>query len=251
MPDEKFKAFFSQKQEALSSKIARTPMQKFFVFFLILITGSALVLGYLQFRKNLEEPLYSSYLREKRGQLQAEYLNGNFNQVSQTQPFIPSLNQPTDINAIWNQLQNTNSVNAPAGTQSIGNLNSSLNTDLNASAYYGTSNMQDLTDLENKLLSGEVTLQQLGIDDPELQQILNEVGSGQTLDNLNVTNINEANLNELTPEEKQAALAAMKQMPPAQLRSELEKMGIDKSLLDQIDDQTLQQLFLETINSYQ
>ena len=47
MPEdqERIKEFFEQKTERIANKIEKTPMEKFFVFFLILFTISALVLG--------------------------------------------------------------------------------------------------------------------------------------------------------------------------------------------------------------
>ena len=75
MPEDntRIKDFLEQKTEKITNKIDKTPMEKFFVFFLVLITISAVVLGYLQFKKNIEGPLYSSYLREKRGELREKY----------------------------------------------------------------------------------------------------------------------------------------------------------------------------------
>ncbi len=169
MDDLQKQGFFSQKREALASKIEKTPMDKFFLFFLVLITISAGVLGYLQFKKNLEAPLYSSYLEEKRGEAREKYLvNNNTNQSATYNSYLGQ-----NINAVWDQLQNnTNSVSQPAG------LNSAVTGNINA-PLYGLGDFQDLTAVETKLLSGEITLQQLGIDDPELQKVFDALSSGQ------------------------------------------------------------------------
>ena len=53
MREGKIKEFFEEKTEKIAAKIERTPMEKFFVFFLILITVTALTLGYLQMKKNI------------------------------------------------------------------------------------------------------------------------------------------------------------------------------------------------------
>ncbi len=82
---EKIKDFFEEKTEKFANKIERTPMEKFFLFFLILITISALVLGYLQFKSNIEGPLADSYLRELRGNLRAKYGLLNLNTANTNQ----------------------------------------------------------------------------------------------------------------------------------------------------------------------
>jgi len=85
---DKIKEFFEARTAKIATKIERTPMEKFFVFFLILITISALVLGYLQMKKNIEEPLADSYLREIRGQLREKYSTENLNTAASSQAEI-------------------------------------------------------------------------------------------------------------------------------------------------------------------
>jgi len=121
----------------------------------------------------------------------------------------------------------------------VPDLNSLPNAaNLNASSA-GITDLNDLIGLESQLLSGEVTLEELGIGDPELQKMLDQAKSGQL-----------ENTDELNPETKNSALNSLKNLTPAQIREELAKQGMDKALLDKIDDQTLLQLFNETLNVY-
>ena len=54
----------------------------------------------------------------------------------------------------------------------------------------------------------------------------------------------------LPEEERDQATEQLMQMSADEIRQELIDRGIDQSLLEQIDDQTLKQLFLETLNTY-
>jgi len=220
---EKIKEFFEEEKEKITRKIERTPMEKFFVFFLILITIFSLVLGYLQFKKNIEEPLAESYLQQARGQILEKYGFINFN--ANTNQYVPISIFGTE--EILNTEINTN---AEAINQEL------LESDITSSL--GDLDSNTLLNIESQLLSGQITLKDLGIDDPELQKVFDQIRSGQA-----------ANLNQLSQEEKDAALGALKSLTPQQIRDELVKRGIPKEQLDNIDDQTLQNLLLETINS--
>jgi len=128
------------------------------------------------------------------------------------------------------------------------NSNSNLNQNLaNTNAVknnpqLGNLDANSLLDLETKLLSGETTLKDLGIDDPQLQNTFDQIRNGQ---------LQSQNLGELTPEQKSQTLESLKNLTPAEIRQELIKRGLDKSQVDQIDDQTLTNIFLETLKTYQ
>lgn len=218
---EKIKEFFEIEEQKIVSRIEKTPMEKFFLFFLIIISVAAVFLGYLQFKRNIEMPLLSLNMSEKRSELRQQYLANLNTATSYTLPQI--INSPINING-----EETN-INA------IGNVNQA---DLNSAM-----SSSDLLDLEQKLLSGEVTLEQLGINDPELQKYFDLAKASQ----LNGTD----GIASLDPQEKAKAIDALKALTPAQIREELIKNGADKASLDQIDDQTLQQMFLETLSTYQ
>jgi len=270
---ERIKDYLESKTENITRKIDKTPMEKFFVFFLVLITISALVLGYFQFKKNIESPLYSSYLREKRGELRESYQIANINLSTKTEDIAKLQNQDSDLDGLSDYseiylyktsayLEDTDSdgvldkqeiiagsdPNCPEGQDctlvvadqltgfdgieysDFDNTNAATNFDLQTA---------DLIDLQNQLLSGEVTLEELGIYDPELQGMLEQVKSLQGFE-----------LDNVSPEEKTQAATDLKQMTSEEIRQELIDRGIDESLLSQIDDQTLKQLFLDTLSTY-
>ncbi|MFA5188471.1 MAG: thrombospondin type 3 repeat-containing protein [Patescibacteria group bacterium] len=279
---EKIKEFLEGKTEKISEKIEKTPIDKFFLFFLILITISALVLGYLQFKKNLESPLADSYLREKRGQLRDQYgllnlINGNENtNQNLSQADIDKLkSQDSDLDGLNDYeeiyIYHTNAYNEDtdgdglsdkqevlnntdpncaqgqdctalqtAGTVTSAGDNINTNQDSSASQPDLASLDQNaILNLETQLLSGEITLQDLGIDDPELQNTFDQIRNGQATD-----------LSQLQPEEKSAAIETLKNLTPQQIRDELIKQGMSEADLDKIDDQTLQKVFLDTIGKY-
>ncbi|MBN1326056.1 hypothetical protein JW977_03720 [Candidatus Falkowbacteria bacterium] len=217
----KIKEFFEQEAEKIVIKIEKTPMEKFFIFFLIMITISAIILGYLQLKRNIEMPFFAINLSQKRAEIRDQYLS-NLNTATSSAPSF----------SITNLITNTNS------TEINTNINSATNTSqININ---GTFSNNNILNLERQLLSGEVTLEELGINDPELQKYLELIQSGE--------------LNEvagLESEQKTQAIESLKTLTPAQIREELIKNGIDKTFLDQIDDQTLQQMFLETLKTYQ
>ena len=293
MPEEKerIKEFFAAKKEQISQKIEKTPMEKFFLFFLILITISAAVLGYYQFKKNIEVPMYSSYLREQRGLLREKYAAPSLNVAQPTEDTLKLQSQDSDMDGLSDYseiyLYHTNPYkedsdgdgifdkqeivagsdpNCPAGTQcsqtvpgsetvsesaSVDNTNSTA-TLPSDKTNVPTFDLSNFADIQSKLLSGEITLEQLGISDPQLQSLLEQAqqaqgtGTGGTASNLN-DNLN-GNVNTITPEEKTAALESLKNMSVDQIRQELISRGIDASLLSQIDDATLKQIFVETIS---
>ncbi|MDD5341367.1 MAG: hypothetical protein PHC97_02920 [Patescibacteria group bacterium] len=216
MPENKgkIKEFFEQEADKLAEKIERTPIEKFFIFFLIMVTAAALVMGYLQFRKNIDQPLFSSYLSQKRAIEQQNYLNST---------------------------QNTNSVIfSPAALNSSVNLNGNVNAESNSNtnAAGTTLSTDDLAKIEQMLLSGDVSLKDLGIDDPALQQQLDEIRTS----GLAGAQLSQAD---------QEVLDNLKNLTPAQIRDELVKQGIDKNTLDQISDEDLKNLFLQTLSQYQ
>ncbi len=263
---EKIKEFFEEKSEEISSKIEKTPMEKFFVFFLILITISALVLGYLQFKKNLEEPLYPSYLHNIRSDLRNKYKVSATNQARPEEEVIKLQNQDSDLDGlddyseiyiyqtspyledsdsdgIWDKqeiLAGTDP-NCPEGEDCTAQqfeeeaAGTSLNQNMNGPA-------NEITDLIDTYSSEDMNLEAMGIYDQDFQQMLEEFSSGES--------IGTETTEQLSPEAKELTIEELKNLTPAQIREELEKSGIDKNLLDQIDDQTLKNTFLEILNSY-
>jgi thrombospondin type 3 repeat protein len=270
---ERIKDYFESKTANITRKIDKTPMEKFFVFFLVLITISALVLGYFQFKKNIESPLYSSYLREKRGELRESYQIANINLSTKTEDISKLQNQDSDLDGLSDYseiylyktsayLEDTDSdgvldkqeiiagsdPNCPEGQDctlvvadqltGFDGLEYSDSDNTNAAANFDLQTA-DLVDLQNQLLSGEVTLEELGIYDPQLQGMLEQVKSLQGFE-----------LDNVSTEDKTQATADLKQMTSQEIRQELIDRGIDESLLLQIDDQTLKQLFLDTLSTY-
>jgi len=276
--EEKIKEFFEERTEKIANKIEKTPMERFFLFFLILITISAVVLGYLQMKKNIEQPLADSYLREIRGQLKEKYGLLNLNAPTASETDMNKLqNQDSDLDGlddyseiyiyktsayledtdgdgIWDKqeiLAGTDP-NCPEGQSCTAetnvensNLNVSLLTTLETNTTdqiinspLNSGDLNNIIGLESQLLSGEITLEQLGINDPEMQK---------TIDQLKT---NSQDISALSPEDKSNALNSLKDLTPQQIRDELIKLGFNKADLDQIDDNTLQTLFLETLKTY-
>jgi hypothetical protein len=279
---ERIKDFFEQKTEKVTNKVEKTPMEKFFVFFLILITISAAVLGYLQFKKNIEGPLYSSYLREKRGELREQYQITNTNEPTEKEDVAKLQSQDSDLDGLSDyseiylyktsayledtdgdglldkqEIINGTDPTCPEGEDCYGpemtneaiseqdqsdlsnqpenilNSNQPNETELDSAGLD-----LDLLELQTQLLSGEISLEDLGINDPQLQEMLNQARELQAQE-----------VEQLSPPEEESLKESLKELSPDEIRQELEKRGIDKSLLEQIDDETLKQLFLETLNT--
>jgi hypothetical protein len=270
--EEKIKEFFEEKSEKIATKIERTPMEKFFVFFLILMTISSLALGYLQFKKNLQQPFLNDYLLIKRTELKEKYNINSLNtaltgteaaQLQQQDSDLDGLDDYSEINiyktsayledtdgdGIWDKQEIINGTDplCPQGqtcAAETGTQNSNLNLNLNLpvpnlnSAPSVNSSLNDLYDLQEKIATGEINLNELNIQDPQLQQILSELQATQNKDT-----------SQLSPEEKQAAIANLQNITAEQIRQELINQGFDKNVLDSIDDPTLKQIFLETLKT--
>lgn len=272
MREGKIKEFFEEKTEKIAAKIERTPMEKFFVFFLILITVTALTLGYLQMKKNIESPLYSSYMRAERGKIQEKYQIPDINlgdsieqsklkaqdsdldglddyseiYIYGTNPYM----EDTDGDGIWDkqEIQRGTNPNCPEGQnceiQSVllgGNEDMEI-INLNQVAGYPASlnsNFNDFLGIQAELLKGDISLEELGITDPEMQKLFEMMKTGQAVDT-----------SQLSAEEKNQVLNTLKNLQPEDIREELIKRGIDKSVLDQVDNETLEDLFFETLNLY-
>jgi len=257
----KIKDFFESETEKVAEKIKTTPTEKFFIIFLVIMTFSALVLGYLQFKKNIEGPLFPSYLSQKRSEERQKYLNVNSSATEQdviklqnqdsdldglsdyqeiyiynTNPYL----EDTDGDSVWDKQEvdaNTDP-NCPTGQNCEAQLeNTNLNFNTNASS--GLGDMNSLLNIEQKLLSGEVTLKDLGIDDPQMQAQLDLIKSGNF------------STSEVFSEEEQQAINSLKNINAQELREELESQGIDKAMLDNISDENLHKIFLEILSQYQ
>jgi hypothetical protein len=270
----KIKEFFEDETEKIAQKIEKTPMEKFFLFFLILITISALVLSYLQFKKNIEEPLAESYLKISRTELKEKYNyfstveNANQENATQLQNQDSDLDglddyseiyvyqtsaylEDSDADGVWDkqEIQKGTDPNCAEGTDCTAaqsapaaNTNSIINNNLNLNTGINSGlpvDINTLLNLESQLLSGEVTLEELGITDPETQKLFEQIKQGEL-----------TNTGELSQQEKDAALEALQQLTPAQIRTELLNQGVDQATLDQIDDAALQKIFLETLRVY-
>jgi hypothetical protein len=268
--EEKIKGFFQDKTEKMAAKVEKTPMKKFFVFFLILISISAVVLGYMQLKQNIEGPAMASYLDRKRGELIEKYKTSTTTTEDELVSRLKS--QDSDLDGLddWSEInvyatspylsdtdndglsdkqeitQGTNP-NCPEGidcsaVSTISPVAGNEGTNSNIEAVMQTlsdGDLQTLMTYEQDLLAGKVTLSQLGIDNPALQQLFDQMKTAEVSD-----------LGNLNADDKTAAVSDLKQMTPAQLREELIKRGMDKATLDQIDDQTLNQLLDQIISTY-
>lgn len=266
---EQNQGFFQARTEKIITRVEKTPMDKFFLFFLILISISALALGFMQFKKDIEGPALSSYLDRKRGELMEKYKPSSADTEDE---FINRLkNQDSDLDGLddWSEInvystspylsdtdndgksdrqeitQGTNP-NCPEGLDCSAvtpiapvygsegtNVNSIINT-------LGEADLETLMQYEQQLLDGEVTLEQLGIDNPELQKLFDQM---ESLPAEQLANLNSA--------ETSQAVAELKNMTPAELRVELVARGMDQATLDQMDDRTLLELLDQIISTYQ
>lgn len=260
--------FFRGKTEQIITKVEKTPMDKFFVFFLILISISAVVLGFMQFKKDIEGPALSAYLNRKRGELlekykpsQAATAEEQSNRLKNQDSDLDGLDDWSEINVYGTSPYLTDSDNdgstdmqeitrgtnptcpegidcfaigeAPTVVNSGGtNINSVINN-------IADSDLETIMQYEQDLLSGEITLEQLGINNAELQNLFDQMRA--------MPDDQQANLNS---DEKEQALAALKNLTPAQLRAELLSKGMDQATLDQFDDESLQQMLEQIISAY-
>lgn len=277
---EKIKEYFAAKKDELATKIEKTPMERFFLIFLVLITVSAVVLSYLQFKQNLEGPFFSTYLDLKRSGFQEKYkVITNVNSPAQaaelqnkdsdldglsdyeeiyvyhTNPYLEDTdsdgtwdkqeilagadpNCPTgqDCSAVTQSTEPANTNSAATGSTNLNQDLTGLNINLPANLNFSVDNLSQIQDL---LLSGQMNLTDLGIDSPELQQMLDQLKTQP------------ANTNTPATQDTQKLMESLKNMTPEQLRQELVSKGMDKATLDKIDDATLRQIFLDTLNTYQ
>lgn len=290
MPDEqsRIKEFFEARTQKITKKIENTPMEKFFLFFLILITVAAAVLGFLQFKQNLEDPLRASYLEQERGKIQAKY---NVNTAASGQELSQEdaallqrkdsdLDGLSDYSEIYlyktnaymedtdsdglldkDEILNGTDPLCPEGQDCVSaveeelanqpqvtnsNLNQMVETNVDLTA-------MDFAEFQAKLLSGEITLADLGIDNPAMEETLAQLRAAQSQAALNQNLNNNVNIEKQSEAERQQVLEEMKNMSVEEIRAmlgaEMEKRGLDKSLLDQMDDATLKQYFEEALGS--
>jgi len=266
--EEKIKDFLAEKTEKIAAKVEKTPMDKFFVFFLILITVAAVVLGFLQFNKDIQGPAFNSYLDLKRGELMAKYQALSLttdetlaNQLKNQDSDLDGLDDWSEINVYSTSpylsdsdgdgisdkqeiLKGTDPTcpegvdcaaivsSQPQVVNEITNLNSIIQN-------LGEADMQTIIQAEQDLLSSKTTLAQLGINNPELQNMFDQLRGSSASQSGN-----------LNADAKNQIISNLQQLTPAQIRDELIKNGMDKATLDQIDDQTLQQMFQQIIDTY-
>jgi hypothetical protein len=265
--DEKNKGFFQESGEKIISKVEKTPMDKFFVFFLILISISAVVLGYMQFKKNIEGPAYSAYLDRRRGELMEKYNTAAI--TTEEQLAVSLKSQDSDLDGLddWSEinvyatspyLSDSDNDGISDKQEIVQGTNPNCPEGLNCSAItptltpeaqsningiiqdLGEADLQTVMQYEQDLISGKVTLSQLGIDNQPLQNLFDQLRNSEAASGTN-----------LTADEKTQAIADLKKMTPAQLREELVSQGMDKAVLDQLDDQTISQMLEQIISTYQ
>lgn len=270
MPEtqDRIKDYFEEKKEDISQKIEKTPMEKFFVFFLIFITITSLVLGYLQMKKNIESPLYSSYLREKRGELREKYSVENLNVNTQAEDINKLQNQDSDLDGLSDYaeiyLYQTSAYLEDTDSDGLSDKQEILEGkdpkcpegqdcttvfDDNFGIVSGENDIQinsiddlneiNFANIQKQLLSGELSLEELGINNPQLEEMLSQV-----------KDLQDQELSTIPEDEKQLATDNLKDMTTEEIRQELLSQGVDQSLLDQIDDETLRSVFLETLESF-
>lgn len=264
--EEKIKDYFADKGDKVAEKIEKTPMQRFFVFFLILITVSAGFLAYLQFKSNIESPFRENKLRREKGELTLKYqsqipeadqdvlqlqlqdsdLDGldDYSELNVygTSPYL----EDTDSDGIWDKQEILNGQDPlcpqgqdcySAGTKPDPLSQIGVPSD---DFSYEDLGINDMLSLESELLSGEVDLSSLGIDSPELQQMFDQL---QSFKNVGVS--------QLPAEQTNQAINQLQQMQPDQIRAQLLSQGMDEALLQQIDDEMLKQVFDDLLLQYQ
>ncbi len=268
---EKIREFLSEKTAHTVQKIERTPQEKFFLFFLLLVAASALVLGYIQFQRNLQEPFYTEYLRIKRAELKEKLQpppSATLDQqrISELQGKDSDADGLSDYSELYVYATNayrpdTDSDGIPDKQEVLAGSdpNCAPGTICTPAAYersasaapatsaqpsgtsvnIGASSPTELQELTNQVLSGQITLQELGINDPNLQEALNQVGALQ--------GISGTATSQLTEEEQQALKAQLGSLTPAQLREQLRALGMDEQALAAIDDATLLQIFSQSL----
>ncbi len=252
--EEKIKDYLEEKTEAIANKIEKTPMEKFFVFFLILITVASVVLGYMQFKQNLESPFYQSRQKIVRAEIKDKYninsLNSNTNLLDTeglktkdsdldglddyseiyiygTNPYL----EDTDNDGVWDKQEiiNGQNPNCAQGTDCA----------TTSQQFSAAENMPTLEEIIPPIPSFNENLNlsygdnSMGLQNEDFQSIINQL-QNQTL----------------TPEEKAQGLEQLKNLTPAQIREQLISSGFDPAMLDEIDDQTLQQAFMDLVSAY-
>lgn len=258
--EEKIKDYLGEKTEALAKKIERTPMEKFFVFFLILITVSSVVLGYMQFKQNLEAPFILSKQKIVRKDIQDKYninnLNVNTNTTEElkkkdsdldglddyseiyiygTNPYM----EDTDSDGTWDKQEIISGTNPNCAEGQVCQSESQVNfADQIPSLDQMVNEIPTMDEIngttEANTNDGSAILSGLGTSD--IQEIMQELQSEQA--------------KAWSPEEKAKKLEELKNMPIEQIREQLIASGFDQSLLADIDDEQLRQTYQELIDSY-
>ncbi|MCX6744231.1 MAG: hypothetical protein NTX82_01770 [Candidatus Parcubacteria bacterium] len=257
--EEKIKEYLEEKTEAIATKIEKTPMEKFFVFFLILITVASVVLGYMQFKQNLESPFYASRQKIVRADIKDKYninqLNDNTNLLETealktkdsdldglddyseiyiygTNPYL----EDTDNDGVWDkqEILNGTNPNCAEGTDCA-------TTGQEASPTVSMPTLEELLPATPTFDENSNTVNYNGTSDESLAGLQNS--DFQSM-------INQLQNQDLTAEEKAQGLEQLKNLTPAQIREQLISSGFDPAMLEQIDDQTLQQAFLDLVSTY-
>ena len=269
---EKIKEFVEEKADIVADKIERTPQQKLFVFFLVVISVTAVVLGYLQFKRTLDEPFLSEYIKIRRAELQQRYNPEEISddQVSEQQRIIALQNKDSDLDGLTDYseiyIYQTNAYledtdldgisdkdeviagtdpscaegedctvqegGAPAtsGQTQSGSGNQLGNIDI------GASSPEELQQLQERVFSGEISLDELGINNPALQQFLDQYAK-----------LNPDSADTLTDEERAAIESELGSLSADEIRAQLTALGVDSELLAQFDDETLVETFSQTL----
>ncbi len=261
---EKIREIFQAKASQTAAQIERTPPERFFLFFLILITASAVILGTVQFQQRLKSPFSSELLRIKRAELVQQYQPSATDVTAAQAKELQNTDSDADGLSDYSELYlyHTNSYIADTDGDGISDKNevtSGTNptcaegtvcaapvdseTPAQASRTSGIQTGQEfpvaptspaeLQQLLSDVTSGKTTLAQLGIDNPELQQLFAQLGSQQN--------------GQLTTEQKAAVTTSLSALTPDQIRTQLRTMGMDEKTLAALDDQTLVTIFNQAL----
>lgn len=264
---EKIKEVVSEKTAQTIRKIEQTPQEKFFLFFLGIVSVSALVLGYAQFQKTLRSPFYNEELRIKRAELREQFAPTAISVDEQRMAELQQKDSDGDGLSDYSEIYvySTNPYLADTDGDGVSdkqeilsgmNPNCAEGTECAPSAslerptmpaqptasgasntpVLGITDPSELQRISEQVLSGQVTLEQIGIQDPAFQQAINQLNQ-QTASATGAADL-----------ERQLMLAELTALTPAQIRAELRAMGMDEATLATFSDADLIALLQQSIS---